>query len=258
MEFLKSSKRRTLLSELLYIILNIGLAIAVLLAVVITQSPLLAIAIVLLSKWRVLAVRPRFWVPNIKANLVDTIVGISIVVLIMTAQGAFVVQALLTLIYVAWLLFIKPRSKRKIVATQAAVATFLGIMALVTISYGWYASLVVFGMWVIGYATSRHVLSSYEEAHSSFYTFVWGLVMAELGWISFHWTFAYSLGTLPVKIPQVALVGLGLSFMAERVYHSYREHGTVRSQDILLPILLSVSVIMVLLTVFNRLSTGSL
>lgn len=258
MEFLKSSKRRTLVSELVYIILNIGLAAAVLVSILITQSSLLAIGIVLLSKWRVLAVRPRFWVANTKANLVDVIVGVSVATLIGVSMNALMVQLLLTVAYIGWLLFVKPRSTRTYVAIQAAAAVFLGITALMTISYGWMSSFVVLGMWVIGYASSRHVFTSYEEPHSSFYSFVWGLVMAELGWLAYHWTFAYALGSTALKLPQAALIGLGFSFLAERVYRSYRTHGAVRSQDVMLPALLSVSIIVVLITVFNRLSTGSL
>lgn len=61
MEFLKAAKRRTLLSELTYVALNIGLAVAILVVVLVIESPLPAIALVLLSKWRILAVRPRYW-----------------------------------------------------------------------------------------------------------------------------------------------------------------------------------------------------
>ena len=67
MDLLKSSKRRAFLSELVYIVLNVGLAVAILAVVLAIESPLPAIALVLLSKWRVLAVRPRYWMANIKA-----------------------------------------------------------------------------------------------------------------------------------------------------------------------------------------------
>lgn len=259
MDFLKSSKRRTLVSELVYIVLNIALAVAVLAVVVATESTLSAFGLVLLSKWRVLAVRPRYWMANIKANLVDVIVGLSFVILLAAASGAFAVQCLLTLLYIGWLLFVKPRSKRSFVAIQAATAIFVGITALMTISYGWIGSLVVLGMWSIGYAASRHYLSTYEEPHSSFLSLIWGLIFAELGWLAYHWTFAYSLLVAgSIQIPQIALVGLALSFLAERIYTSYRQHNTVRSSDVLLPALLSVSVILVVLIVFSRIGTGSL
>lgn len=258
MEFLRLSKRRSFLSELVYILLNVALAGAILAIVWSIGSPYAAFGLVLLSKWRVLAVRPRYWFANVQANMVDIIVGLSTVVLLYAAQGSPLVQVLLALSYAGWLLFIKPRSARHYVAIQAGVAVFLGVTALMTVSYDWWASPVVAAMWVIGYSTSRHVLGSYDEAHISFYSLVWGLVFAELGWLTYHWTFAYEIpGLGNIKLAQAALIGVALSFMAERVYCSYTRYGNVRTNDILLPALLSVSIVLVLLIFFNTLTIGA-
>ena len=254
MEFLKSSKRRSFISELIYVLLNIALALAVLAMVWAVESPFAAFALVLLSKWRILAVRPRYWFANIQANLVDIIVSISVVVLLYSANGAPVMQAAITALYIVWLLFIKPRSKRVFIAIQAGAATFLGITALMTVSFDWFSSPVVLLMWLIGYSAARHVLGSYDEAHISFYSLVWGLVLAEIGWLSYHWTFAYALpGIGDIKLSQAAIVTLALSFLTERIYSSYTHHGAIRSGDIILPALLSVSVILILLVFFNKL-----
>jgi hypothetical protein len=259
MEFLRSSKRRSLLSELVYIVLNVGLALAVLFVVRAIESPLPAFGLVLLSKWRILAVRPRYWFANVQANLVDIIVSLSIVVLLYAAAGAFIIQLLLTALYIGWLLFIKPRSKRVFINIQAGAAAFLGVTALMSVSYGWMATVVVLAMWVIGYSTGRHVLGSYDDAHISFYSMVWGLLFAEIGWLTYHWTFAYALpGLGNIKLSQTALIVLAISFLVERAYSSYSHHGSIRSNDIILPALLSVSVVVVLLTFFNNLGIGAL
>jgi len=259
MEFLKSSRRRSLFSELVYIILNIALAVAILLVVRAIDSPVPAFGLVLLSKWRILAVRPRYWFANIQANLVDIIVSLSIVVLLYAASDALVMQLLLTMAYIGWLLFIKPRSKRSFVAVQAGAAIFLGVTALMSISYGWMVSAVVLPMWVIGYSAARHVLGSYDDAHISFYSLIWGLLFAEIGWLAYHWTFAYSLpGVGDIKLSQAALFALAISFLTERAYNSYSHHGVIRSNDIILPALLSVSVIVILLVFFNKLGTGAI
>jgi hypothetical protein len=259
MEFLKSSKRRSLLSELIYIILNIALAIAVLLVVRAIDSPLPAFALVLLSKWRVLAVRPRYWFANIQANMVDIIVSLSIVVLLSAASGVLPIQLALTVLYIGWLLFIKPRSKRIFVAIQAGAAVFLGVTALMSGTYDWIDAVVVVCMWIIGYSAARHVLSSHDDPHMSFYSLVWGLLFAEIGWLAYHWTFAYTLpGLGDLKLSQAALISLAVSFIAERAYSSYSQHGTIRSNDLILPALLSISVIIILLVFFNRLSTGTI
>lgn len=259
MEFLKSSKRRSLLSEVIYVLLNVALALAILGVVWAISSPAAAFALVLLSKWRVLAVRPRYWFANIQANLVDIIVSISVVILLYSASGAVITQCIITALYIVWLLLIKPRSKRTFISLQAGTATFLGVTALMAVSYEWNVAFVIFAMWLIGYASARHVLGSYDDAHMSFYSLAWGFVMAELGWFMYHWAFAYTLpGVGDVKLSQAALISLALSFLAERVYASYGHHGTVRSGDVLLPALFSISIILVIVIFFNKLNTGGI
>jgi len=259
MELLRLPNKRSLFSEIIYIALNVALAVAVLGVVLAVESPYAAFLLVLLSKWRVLAVRPRYWFANLQSNLVDLIVGLSIVVLLYAAGSAFFVQVIITILYVVWLLFVKPRSKRSFIAVQAGTATFMGVTALMMVSYGWPSSLVIALMWVIGYSAARHVLGSYEEAHVSFYSLVWGLVFAELGWLLYHWSFAYSLpGSADIKLPQGALIALAVSFIAERAYASYEKHGSVHSNDMILPSLLSVSVILILLVFFNTVNVGAI
>jgi hypothetical protein len=258
MELLRLPNKRSLVSEVIYVALNAALAIAILGVVLAIESPYAAFLLVLLSKWRVLAVRPRYWFANLQSNLVDIIVGLSTVVLLYAASGAFAVQVVLTVLYIFWLLFVKPRSKRSFIAVQAGTATFLGVTALMSVSYSWPASLVVLLMWVIGYSAARHVLGSYEEAHISFYSLVWALVFAELGWLMYHWSFAYALpGMGNIQLPQGALIALAISFIVERAYASYEKHGSVHSNDMILPSLLSVSVILVLLIFFNTVNVGA-
>ncbi|QQR51192.1 hypothetical protein IPF89_05600 [Candidatus Saccharibacteria bacterium] len=126
MDLLKSHKRRSRVSEILYITLNIGLAVSLFVVVLSVQSTWLAYLLVLLSKWRALAVRPRFWFANLVANLVDIIVGLAVVTLMYAASGIIPLQAALAVIYSAWLLFIKPRSSKLYVALQAAAPPSFG------------------------------------------------------------------------------------------------------------------------------------
>lgn len=252
MEFLKTARRRSLLSEAIYVALNIILAVAVLVVIIVTNSIWLALAFVLLSKWRVLAVRPRYWAANIQANMVDLIVSCSFVVFLMSAVDYFPIQLVLTTLYIGWLLLLKPRSKRSLVVAQAGVALFAGVSALMIVSYTWPVSIVVLFMWLIGYATTHHVLMAYEESYRVFLSLVWGLFVAEIGWLSYHWTIAYAIpGFGGIRIPEAAVIILAISFAVERVYASYHTHQTVRSGDVLLPLLFSGSVVAILLLFFN-------
>lgn len=264
MDFLKNVRKRSFLSEVVYTILNIALAVGVVLIVVATQSPGLAIALVVLSKWRVLAVRPRYWFANAQANLVDFIVSISVVVFLYTteigaatpSQSLFILVGL-TILYIGWLLFLKPRSKRVYVVAQAGVALFMGTGTLFMLSYAWPASVVVLLMWLIGYTTARHVLSSYDETHVLFLSLLWGLVLSEIGWLAYHWTVAYMpLGIQGIIFPRVALTVFCIGFIVHRSYDSFYHHQKIRGNDVLLPILFTVSIIVVLPLVLDLLGAN--
>ena len=242
MDLLKSHKRRSRLSESAYVALNVGLAATLLIVVLAVQSPWLAFAIVILSKWRTLAVRPRFWYANIVANMVDIIVGISAVILLYGASGSLWLQAVLAALYAGWLLFIKPRSKRKFVAIQAGTALFVGVTALSMVSYSWDALFFVAAMWVITFSAARHVLGSYDEPMTIIYSLITGFIGAELAWIGFHWLMAYPIpGFGTIQFSQLALFVTLYCLVAERAYASYHRHGAVRKSDVILPILLTIS-----------------
>ncbi len=259
MDLLKMHKRRSRLSEIAYIVLNIGLAGMVFAIVYTANSPWLAIAAVLLSKWRVLAVRPRFWFANLIANMVDIIVGVSAVVLLVAAQGSVVAQIVITLLYVAWLLFIKPRSRRVYVALQALIAIMVGITALSLVSYSWDSIFFVLAMWGIGYVAARHVLGSYDEPHTTLYSMIVAFMFAEFGWVGFHWLMAYPLpGSGNIQLSQLALLTALLTFVAERAYASYYKYGTVRQADVLPSIILAVALGVVMLIFAQLFGTDAL
>lgn len=258
MDLLKSHKRRSRLSDFAYVILNVGMAVVLLITVSLGQSPWLAVGLVLLSKWRALAVKPRFWFANIVANMVDIIVGISVVVLMYAAAGQWVPQIGLTLAYIAWLLFIKPRSNKKMVTVQAGVSVFMGVTALATVSYSWDSVFFVLFLWLIGYTAARHVLGNYDEPMTPIYSLITALVFVEIGWIAYHWLFAYAVpGMGNIKVPQLAIILTLLALIAERAYVSYHKHGSVRKQDVLLPILLALGIIAVLFVFFNRIALNT-
>jgi hypothetical protein len=196
--------------------------------------------------------------------LVDFIVSVSVVIHLYTIDQSalgdnrkLVVMGILTLLYIAWLLFLKPRSRRSLVAAQAGVAILLGVSALFTVSYNWPVSLVVVGMWLIGYSAARHVLSTYdEETHGLFIALGWGTALAEIGWVGYHWAIAYGLPIISsLLLPQVAIISVLVSFVAYKAYDSFYHNQKIRTNDIILPLLFTISVIAVLIFVFNRVGT---
>jgi len=261
MEFLKLVRRRSFVSEVVYIGLNVIFAVAVTIVMLTTQSIFLAILLVMVSKWRVLAVRIRYWFANIQANLVDFIVSLSNVFALSSVVSSnlgdtqkLVFATILTVAYIAWLVIIKPRSSRFFVVMQAAIALFFGVGILFSISYAWPVSIVVLAMWLIGFATARHVLSAYDETHLLPLTLVWATILAEIGWIAYHWTVGYRLPfTANLYLPQVAIIALLVGFVAYKAYDSFFHHQKIRTNDVILPILFTVSIIVVFVLFFNNL-----
>lgn len=254
MELFKSIRRRSFLSEVAYVILNIILAVMLLVLVLVVNVPWPALGLVLLSKWRVFAVRSRYWAANIRANLIDTIVGVSMVVLLYAASGDLATQIALTALFIFWLLYLKPRSKRAYVAAQAMTGLVFGIAAIIQISPALPVSVVVALSWVVGYAATRHILSVQHESHINFLSLLWGFVVAEIMWLSYHWTIGYEIGN-SLQLSQVVVIIAALSFLAERIYVSYHKNGQVQTNEVMMPTLLTLSVIGVVLFVFGGAAT---
>lgn len=255
MKLLQSVKRKTLFSEIVYYLLNIGLALALFGITFMVQSPVAAIVLVILSKWRVLAVRPRFWWTNIQSNLVDLIVGLSVVILLYLVAGNVIIQIALTAFYIIWLLIIKPMSKRWQMLMQSALAVLLGTVALFSVGYSLPDVLVVIGSAIIGYSAARHFLVSYKEDQIILLSLIWAIVFAQVGCLAYYWTFAYTIPGLGViKIPQVTVILLLLSFAAERVYRSWKKHNAVLMSDVLAPVVFVAALISVMLLFFNTMT----
>ena len=262
MDLVKSAHRHTSwLSETIYILLNVSLALVVFLTVHL-ELLALAYAAVVLSKWRVFAVRPRYWWDNIQTNLLDMLFGVSIVSFlwqIQSAQGGrsqqelLFLQGVIVVIYIAWLLFLKPRSGRVAVLSQALVAQFMAIAALFSVAYTLPAWVAVAAMWIVGYIAARHALNTYEETDVTLLSLLWGFVVAELGWLAYHWTIAYSIifTNAAFQIPQVAIIVSLLSFFSAQAYTLYKDTKKFQLSDIVWPGVFSGGLILVVLLFFN-------
>lgn len=254
MELIKSAAKRSKLSDVVYIALNLVLAALVLGLTLMFTPPYMAYLIVLLSKWRVFAVRPRFWLANIQTNLVDTLVGLSVVTLIWQASGALLIQLLLTILYAGWLLMIKPRSKRIFILAQAGISQLVAMIALFSMSHLVDASLIVLACWVIGYVSARHILDNYDEEDTTLLSMAWGLFVAEIGWLSNHWMTAYQLsGNL--LLPQGAMIVTLAGYVAWRLYDAIHHHnlswGRVRAHVLFAVVVIGILLLKELSEIFR-------
>lgn len=194
-------------SKVIYIFFNALLPIVVF-ALVRTDFTQLALAIILLSKWRMLAVRPRFWPANFRANAIDIIVGISFL-LFMINSGSQLMQLAWTVGYIIWLVVLKPATNTLLISLQAFIGLMAGLMALfVSWSDGpLYGLVLLTGL--VCYLSARHFFDSFDEPYAKLLSYFWGYFGAALIWVLGHWLLYYSIVSQPVLLLGALSFGLG-------------------------------------------------
>lgn len=255
-DYIMLRKGRNALSSVVHACLNVALAILCTALTVISGNWIFGVLLVLLSKWRVVAVRPRYWILNIKSNLVDLVVGISIVMLVYMAgtDGLNAWHIILTVIYIIWLGGIKPRSETIATEIQALFAVFFGTFATALVTSELNSIFGVAVCFLIGYGACRHVLMQGEEHDYMLTTFIFGIMLAELYWIFYHWSIVYTISSLgaTIVIPQLPIAATTMFFALARGYKSAVRHdGKIRVEDIAAPIIFSALLMVVMIFFFS-------
>ena len=184
----------------------------------------LALVVILLSKWRMFAVRPRFWLVNIRANAIDIMVGVSLL-LFMVHSGSQLVQALWVVLYIAWLVYIKPGSTTLMSSVQAMIGMLCGLMALFLAWGGGPLYGLVGLVGLICYLSAHHFLDGFEEPYTKLLSYLWGYFGTALAWVLGHWLLFYGL----VSQPALLLVAIGYG-LATLYYLDHHERLTKNIQ----------------------------
>ena len=170
----------------------------------------LALSIIVLSKWRMFAVKPRFWAANIRANAIDLMVGLSVVIF-MTHSANLPIRLGWTLLYIIWLLFIKPASNIFMITTQAFIGQLAALMAL----YLTWASGPVYGLTILTglfcFLAARHFLEAFEEPYTRLLAYTWGYFGAAIAWLLSHWLLFYRVISLPTLL--LSCLGYGIAVL---------------------------------------------
>ena len=218
MDFIRISKKYSFWGNIAHIFLNIILAVIVWFSIYITKTPWIAILLVFISKWRTFAVRPRFWIANVKSNLVDLFFSLSVVVLMFSTGVEYIIsQGFLLTLYIFWLTIIKPNSSELFMRIQALLTVFFGFSALYSVAYSWGQSVIFVFAFLIGYSTLRHIISSNFNKNIEILSLFWGMIIAELAWIFNFLVIGYKINFQPYFnfiIPQSAIILTVLSFIS--------------------------------------------
>jgi len=234
-------------SRLAHVGLNVLLALLVFVLVRIDFVQL-ALALILLSKWRMFVVRPRFWPANIRANAVDIIVSLSLL-LFMVHSGSQIMQLAWAAAYALWLLVIKPASNPLMVSVQAMTGLLFGLTA---IFLGWgdgALAVLVVSTALVCYLTGRHFFDGFDEPYAKLLSYMWGYFGAALVWVMGHWLLFYGV----VAQPTLLLVGVGYGLAA--LY--YLDHHDRLSRLVRLEIMLTTATIVLAVVVSLAVNVSS-
>lgn len=208
---IKKIKPKNGLAHVLHLVLVFLLPISVYVTVR-TSIPQLGLLFILASKWRMFAVKPRHWPASFRANAIDILVGVSLLVFMMQS-GSTMFQLVWTLAYIIWLLVIKPRSEVWAVAAQALIGQFLAMTALFLRFGGANVGILVVATWLICYLAIRHYLASFDEPLTRLLSYLWAYFAAALVWLLSHWLLFYG------PIAQVTLLINAIGFGLATLYY---------------------------------------
>lgn len=253
-DYIALRKGRNILSSFIHVVLNILLGFGSIVVTVITGNWIIGIVLVLISKWRIFAVRPRYWWLNLRSNLVDLIVGASFVLLAFYAGSNWLpVHWILAVGYTVWLVLIKPRSSEGATEVQALIAVFLGMSAASVIVGGIDSIWLTVSAFIIGYASSRHILVQSDDQDFASLTSICGLVFAEIAWLCHSWLIVYKIPAFNIVIPQLAIVSTVIAFLAIRMYRSITNRdGVLRIADVAIPLIFGIALIAIMIIWFSR------
>lgn len=209
----KSSRSRILnkrILAILHISFNVILGVLVYMMSVHWELGWLAIALVFLSKWRVVAVRFRFWWANIRTNLPDVVVGVSTVAWLMTSEND-VVRIIVALLYIGWLVALKPRDDKLSMIVQAGWSTFIGVNTAMVLGYMQYDILALFLIWIIIWSNTRHFLGIFDDDSTTILAIIWATLATQIAWLCLQWVVLFNLPG-DIIISQFVLIMLVMNY----------------------------------------------
>lgn len=253
-DFVILRKSRNAFSSFLHVVMNIALATASVLVTWATGSPFIGLLFVAISKWRMLAVRPRYWELNIKSNLVDLIVGCSFILIAYCSGKTFLpVHILLIILYSLWLVILKPKSTEFATNLQSLLAIFFGSTALTLMSASGDSTYMVAWGFIIGYAAARHILVQGDDKDYNVVILAAGIISAEIAWLCHSWLIVYSFAGTGIIIPQLSIIMMIVAYIFGYAYKSISNNeGKLKWSEIGMPTIFAILVIAIIVIGFSQ------
>jgi hypothetical protein len=229
-------------AKIAHILLTLLIPIGVLILVRLNFYQL-AFSLVLLSKWRMVSVKPRFWAANIRANSIDILVGLSIVSFMIRTSNISI-QLFWGLMYALWMIYLKPGSTLRLVSIQAFTGMALSLSA-VYMSWGGsslFRLTLVSGF--ICFFAARHFFDAFDEPYSRLLSYTWGYFGAAISWLLAHLLIYYGFLAMPALL--IGSLGYGLGTLY------YLDHKSKVTKIIKQQIVFIMIALVVLVVTFSR------
>ncbi len=229
---------REIAGKITHHFLSFALPIAVYILVAVFHIWWLALVLILLSKWQIFVVKPRFWWANIKYSAVDLIFKLSILSLMIQSQvkidqlinknalALHILQIVLVGVYIVWNIYLRKRSQTKDMLHQALAAQFLGLTSIAWLA-GFSTSAVplpalIALSWVVAYSSAQHAMYAYEEAAIPQLASFWALFATLLSFLQMIWAQNFLFFSGLIYTPMMPLIISLFSYLAWRT-HDYIE-----------------------------------
>jgi hypothetical protein len=219
---------RELTGKITHHILSVALPIAIYILVAVFHLPWIALSLVILSKWQIFVVKPRFWWANIKFSAVDLIFKLSVLALVYLAQLKIdplinrsplvleIFQLAVISLYLFWNIHLRKQTSPKGMRLQALLAQGLSLTAICWV--GGFAgptlplSLTIIASWIVSYAAAQHILYAYEESAIPQLASFWALFSSSLIFLQLIWAqnFIFFSGLLYLPLMPAAVSGFAL------------------------------------------------
>ena len=228
----KKMKPASGIAPFIHVLFRIALPIVIFVLSSLGIGIWLPLLVIFLSKWRIFAVRPRFWPANLRANAIDIMVGIAIVVF-MGHTDSLTIRLGWAAVYGLWLLFIKPRSGILPVSLQSGIGQLAGLMALfIAWADGPLLGLVA-ATGLICYLSARHFFDAYSEPYARMLSYLWAYFGAAVMWVLGHLLIVYPQPDGPVAQPTVLLSVIGYTLGAIYYLGHFDKLSTLVKREII-------------------------
>jgi hypothetical protein len=202
----------------------------------------LAVLLIFLSKWRMFAVRPRYWITNLVSNGIDITVGVSLVIFMANTSVVWL-QLFWAALYSVWLIWLKPKSDVLSVSAQAMIGQLLGLMVIYLKLGDNSLVVLVAATWLITYLSARHFLTSFEEPLTALLSHSWAYFSASLAFILGHWLLFYG------SIPQIIVILTAVGYSVAAIYYlEATDRLTVLLERQLLAVMMAILLIVLVLS----------